>query len=295
MSDRSLLLVDGTAELYRSYYAFKDFHNKKGEPTGAAFGFTQALERLLASERPTHAAAAFDLPAPTFRHAAFAEYKATRKPSPEPMIAQIPVVKEIVKAFSVAVLELPGFEADDIIATLVKRARAAGYPVTIVSQDKDFLQLLQDGVSILHPRKGRLDAAAAEQMLGVPPSRIPDLLALMGDSSDNIPGVDGIGEKGATKLIAEFGTLDSLYQHLDQVGNPNIRMRLESQRERAYMSYSLALMHEEVPIEESLEGLALRRPDGDVLRRIFESLDFTTLAARFKPSPPKQSNLFDQD
>lgn len=292
MSSRSLLLLDGTAELYRSYYAFKDLRTKADAPTGAAFGFALALQRLLDSEKPTHAAVAFDLPDATFRHEAFAEYKATRKPTPPDLIAQIPVVKKIVAAYAIPVVEVSGFEADDVIATLVTMAKKESVDVTIVAQDKDFYQLLDDGVWILNQKKGRLDRVAAEQLLGIPPGRIPDLLALMGDSSDNIPGVDGIGEKGAKRLISEFGTIDAVYQNLDKVGNPKIKARLESQRERAYLSYALALMHHDVPIGRSFEALTVRGPDKVTLCRIFESLEFTSLAAKYRPVEPVQRELF---
>ena len=292
MDPRSLLLLDGTAELYRSFYAFKDLRTKTNVPTGAAFGFVLALQRLLDAEKPTHAAVAFDLPEATFRHVAYAEYKATRKPTPPELIAQIPVIKKIVTAYAIPVIEVSGFEADDVIATLVRMARKESVDVTIVAQDKDFYQLLDDGVWILNQKKGRLDRLAAEQLLGIPPGRIPDLLALMGDSSDNIPGVDGIGEKGAKKLISEFGTIDAVYQNLDKVGNPKVKARLENQRERAYLSYALALMHHDVPIERSFEALTVGKPDNATLCRIFESLEFMSLAAKFRPAEPVQRSLF---
>ncbi|MEW6368505.1 MAG: 5'-3' exonuclease H3TH domain-containing protein [Acidobacteriota bacterium] len=297
MSAKTLLLLDGTAELYRAYYAFREFRNKKGEPTGAAFGFTRSLRQLLETQKPTHAAVVFDLPEPTFRHEAYAGYKATRKPAPPDMISQIPVVKEIVRGFSIALVESPGYEADDVIATLTRMAATAAIEVVIVTQDKDFYQLLREGVYVLNPRKGkeRIGAASAERLLGIHPSRTADLLALMGDSSDNIPGVDGVGEKIAKRLVSRFSSLDALYENLDSVENPRLREKLKNQREQAFLSRSLAVIHDEVPLSLDLAALELRPQDGAKLSRIFEQLDFSPEAMGLRPDVARQTGLFDDD
>jgi len=292
-----LLLLDGTAEIYRSYFAFKDLRTSAGKPTGAAFGFVLNLRRLIEGERPTHVGVAFDLPAPTFRHEAFADYKATRRPAPSDMVAQIPVIKQIVGAFGAHGLELEGYEADDIIATLVGAARRVGIETTIVGSDKDFYQLLEDGVTILNPRrKGvRIDTVLATEILGVPPSAIPDLLALMGDSSDNIPGVNGIGPKHARALIAEFGSVERLYQNLPAVSNPRIRSKLEAQRDLAFTCLALATLHRDVPVPFTMDGLATKPVDREALHEIFRTLEFATLARDAEPRPREQASLFDSD
>ncbi len=292
-----LLLIDGTAEIYRSYYAFKDLRTSKGVPSGAAFGFALMLRRLLDAEKPTHGAVAFDLPAPTFRHEAFSEYKATRKPPPPEMISQIPAIKEIVSGHGLRAIELAGYEADDIIATLTTKALQLKIGTVIVGQDKDFYQLLQENVSLYNPRKGgkRIDVAAAEEILGVPPAAIPDLLALMGDSSDNIPGVEGIGAKIARRLIERFGTLDLVYQNIEAIENKRVRKSIESQREQAYMSRWLATMHRDVPLSISIDQLRVQSFDHGPLKDLFQRLGFTSLSRTPETQQPRQSGLFDDE
>lgn len=293
----TLLLLDGTAEIYRSYHAFKEMRNSKGEPTGAAFGFVLALRRLLDDEAPTHAAVAFDLPGPTIRHAAFEAYKATRKPPPAEMVIQIPIVKELTSAIGMHAVEVPGFEADDVIATLSSTAVAAGFAVTVVSRDKDLLQVIEPGVTLIDHKKGseRLDEAAAERRIGIPPARIPDLLGLMGDSSDNIPGVEGVGEKIAKRLIVEHGTIDAIYEDLDKLPNARVRTKLEAQRAQAFLSRELATVRRDVPLAIGVDELRVRQPAAQRLREIYERLDFKSLAANLPSGPARQAALFDDE
>ncbi len=210
---KTLYLLDGTAQLYRAYFAVRGLTTSGGFPTNALFGFTSMLRKLIADERPTHLGVAFDLPGKTFRHERYPKYKANRPPTPEDMKQQAPYAGKICAALGVPVLALEGFEADDLIATYTRLAREAGYEVVIVSSDKDLLQLVGDGVTTLNPSKDlRLDREGVAQSFGVPPDRVLDVLALMGDSVDNIPGVPGVGEKTALSIVATYGSLEGVLE-----------------------------------------------------------------------------------
>lgn len=206
---KTLYLLDGTAQLYRAYFAVRGLTTQQGFPTNALFGFTSMLRKLIADERPTHLGVTFDLPGKTFRHERYPDYKANRPPTPDDMKQQAPFARRICEALGVPVLELAGYEADDLIATYTRRGRAAGYRVVIVSSDKDLLQLVGDGVEVLNPSKNiRLDPEGVAKQFGVRPEHVLDALALIGDSVDNIPGVPGVGEKTAISILATYGDLD---------------------------------------------------------------------------------------
>jgi len=210
---KTLYLLDGTAQLYRAYFAVRGLTTRQGFPTNALFGFTSMLRKLIADERPTHLAVTFDLPGKTFRHERYPAYKANRPPTPEDMKQQAPYASKICAALGVPVLQLEGYEADDLIATYTRLAREAGYEVVIVSSDKDLLQLVGEGVIVLNPSKGlRLDPEGVAAQFGVPPGQVLDVLALMGDSVDNIPGVPGVGEKTALSIVATYGGLDAVLE-----------------------------------------------------------------------------------
>lgn len=207
-SPKKIYLIDGTSNLFRAFYAIRRLTGPGGVPTNATFGFTQMVRKFLQKERPQHVAVAFDRPEPTHRHELFIRYKANRQAPPEDLIRQIPDVKKICRALGLATVELPGYEADDLIGTLSRRAAAEGFKVMIVGSDKDLLQLVDDSTSILHPASGEvLDPEGVRKRFGVTPGQVVEVLALMGDASDNIPGVPGIGEKGARELIARYGDL----------------------------------------------------------------------------------------
>lgn len=210
-SERTLYLVDGTSQLFRAFYAIRGLSNDKGMPTNAVYGFVSMLRKLLKEEAPRFLAVAFDLPGPTFRHDRFAEYKANRPPTPEDLDVQVPYAKRACEAFRIPVLELPGYEADDLIATYARLAAGAGFRVVVVASDKDLLQLVDDRTAVLNPSKNlRLDSAGVAEHFGVPPDRVRDVLGLMGDAVDNIPGVPGVGEKTAISLVAAYGGLDAV-------------------------------------------------------------------------------------
>jgi DNA polymerase-1 len=288
---RELYLIDGSALAYKSYFAFarNPLTNSKGENTSAVFGFTRSLLKILDEQKPTYLAVVFDRPEPTFRHRDFAEYKIQRAPMPPEMAAQLPRIKEVVEALRVAIVEVPGFEADDVIATLARRAAEQGFSVTIVSGDKDLAQLVNERIRLYNPRKGGeeseiLDASAVREKLGVPPEKIPDLLALAGDSVDNIPGVKGIGPKTAEKLLQQFGSLEAIYENLEAVQPERIRALLREQEAEARLSKRLATVATDVPIELKLEDVRVGDPDRARLVELFRELEFHSLLERFVPS-----------
>ncbi|MDH3626199.1 MAG: DNA polymerase I [Acidobacteriota bacterium] len=214
---KTLTLIDGTAQIFRAYFAIRGLTGPNGQPTNALYGFTTMLRKMLKDGNPTEVAVAFDLPGPTFRHERFPQYKANRPPAPEDLIVQIPRVGEICEALGVQLLQLEGYEADDIIATLARQGTAEGRRVVIVSSDKDLMQLVNDDVTMFDPGKDRrLDPAGVTNAFGVPPDQVLEVLALMGDSVDNIPGVPGVGEKTALEMIRTHGSLESVIERADR-------------------------------------------------------------------------------
>ena len=207
-----LFLIDGSSQMYRAYHAIRGLTGPDGRSTNAVYGFATMLRKLIADQKPEYIAASFDLPGPTFRDDLVADYKAHREPMPTDLAEQVPLVREACEALGVPVLTFDRFEADDVIGTLAMQAHAAGFEVAIVTGDKDFFQLVSDGIKVFNPRDEGTwyDAAGVVEKFGVRPEQVVDVLALMGDSVDNIKGVPGIGEKGARELIAAHGTLDAL-------------------------------------------------------------------------------------
>jgi DNA polymerase-1 len=209
--EQTLYLIDATAQLFRAYFAIRNLSNDEGLPTNAVYGFTSMLRKLLKEEKPDHVAAAFDLPGEVFRHESYAEYKANRPPSPEDLDVQVPYAKQVCEMLGVSVVEREGYEADDLIATLARLGRKAGFRVVVVASDKDLLQLVGDGVDLLNPSKNlRFDAQGVADSFGVPPERVRDVLGLMGDSVDNIPGVPGVGQKTALAAVSAYGDLEAV-------------------------------------------------------------------------------------
>jgi len=282
---KRLFLVDGSALAYRSFFAFirNPLLNSRGENTSAVFGFTTALLRILEQEHPDFLLVVFDTPQPTFRHERFAAYKATREKMPDEMAGQLPWVREVVEAFGVPIVERPGFEADDVIGTIATRAAAHGLEVRLVSGDKDLLQLVDARVHLWNPgRSGSgVEVSGPDEVrakFGVPPEHVVDVLALMGDASDNVPGVPGIGEKTATKLVVEFGGLDAIYARLDEVTPPRVREKLREHREQAYLSRDLVTLDREVPLGGELDAfLVAPRPDAAQLAELYRKLEFRSL------------------
>ena len=272
-----LVLVDAANCLYRAFFALPPLRASDGFPTGALHGFTQMLRKVMREERPTAMAVVFDAPGPTFRKEMYGEYKATRDAQPEDLSAQFPVAREIAAASGIPVLEAPGFEADDLIASLVAHAPADA-EVVIVSTDRDLMQLVSDRVVLLDTmRERRIGPAEVEARFGVPPAKVLDVRALVGDATDNIPGVKGIGEKGAAKLVQEWGSLEGVLAHASEVSAKRAREALESQAEAARLSKRLATLRSDAPGCSEPGGLVLRAADRARLRELYARLELKRL------------------
>lgn len=287
---KRVFLIDGMAVLFRGYYALLNagLRSREGEPTGATFAFVSNLERLLEQEKPDLIAVAWDSPEKTFRHDMYEEYKANRAAFPEDLVPQLKRVMELVSFYHIPSLRLPGYEADDIIGTVARHAEDKGYEVYCVTPDKDYLQLVTDRVLIYKPTKPgqEPDIVGKEGVLekfGVAPEQVIDVLALMGDSSDNVPGVKGVGEKTAIPLIQEYGSLESLYEHVEEVPKKGVKTKLINDREKAFLSKELVTIHTDVPIEWNIEDLHLDPPDSNKLVRAFDLLGFKSLIKRYSP------------
>lgn len=263
MALERVFLIDGTALVYRAHFAFLgNSMMTRGEPMAAVFGFANALVQLLQQERPALLGVAFDLPGPTFRHERYPEYKAHRPPMPEELAAQLPKARRLAAAVGARVLERDGVEADDLIGTMARQAGEAGYETVIVSADKDFMQLVGPGVlQWIPPARGGpgewIDAAAVRARWGVGPEAMIDLFALMGDASDNVPGVKGIGPKTAADLLKRFGSLDGVYLHLGALGKTAVRTNLERDRDKAYLSRELVTIRTDLASPGSIEALRI--------------------------------------
>ncbi|MCU0589034.1 MAG: DNA polymerase I [Syntrophobacteraceae bacterium] len=289
---QTLYLVDGSAYIYRAFYALGRFSSTRGLPTQAIYGFATMMAKVMREKRPDYLCVAFDAPGPTFRHERFEAYKATRQSMPEDLVVQIPYIKRLVRLQGIPQLEMQGLEADDLIATLTARALERGLAVIVVSGDKDLLQLVQDPVvSQWDPQRDRLfTEETVEEKLGVQPSRVRDYLALVGDSSDNIPGVKGVGEKTARQLIREWGSLAAVYDHLDEVRPPSIQKKLREGRESAFLSRELVGLESRAPVDLDFEQLQPGTPDWAHLRALYEELGFRSLMEGLPqgadPGPP---------
>jgi DNA polymerase-1 len=280
MSDkRRLFLVDGNSFCYRAFYAIRALTNSKGQPTNAIYGFITMINKIIKDEKPGYMAIAFDLKGPTFRHKKFEKYKIHRKPMPEELVDQMPIIKEVVRAYNIPIFEMQGYEADDILATVAGRASGEGFEVYIVTGDKDMLQLVGPRTNVYNLHKEGLiyDAEAVRERYGVPPGKITDLMALMGDASDNIPGIAGVGEVTARKLMEDFGSLEKVLDGVNSIKSETLRKKISSGREQAIMSKELATVDGNVPIEIDLESLRLGAPDGQRLYELFNELEFKSL------------------
>ncbi len=276
-------LIDGYSNIFRAYYAIRGLSSSRGEPTNAVFGFLQMLRKLLQDETPRYLGVALDVSSDTVRRDRYEDYKAHRAPMPDDLRPQIPWIRKLLEAYGVPLLEMPKYEADDVLGTLAKKAAAAGYEVVLVSPDKDLFQLVGEGVLQLHTTREKLyDAAGIEEDFGVPPAQVVDVLALVGDKSDNVPGVPGIGDKGAKKLIAEHGSLDALLEHADEVKRKSYREGLQQFEDQALLSRELVTIHTDLDVDFDPESLRLSEPDFPTLREICWQLDFRSLAKEYE-------------
>ncbi len=271
-------LVDGSSYIFRAYYAIRHLSNSKGEATNAVYGFTNMLITLLRDETPDLMAVVFDTKEPTFRKKLYPAYKANRAAMPEDLVPQVPLIKEVVRAFNLPSLELPGYEADDIIATLARRYAESGHEVTVVTGDKDLMQVVADRVRLLDTMKGKVSRRnEVIEKFGVPPEQVLEVLGLAGDSSDNIPGVPGIGEKTAGRLIREFGSIENLLANIDRVKGEKRRENLRSYADQARLSRKLAALVYDLDIAVTLDELKVEEPDRPALENLFKQLEFTRL------------------
>lgn len=292
MSERpTAYLVDGSAFVFRAFYAIRqELTTSDGTPTNAVFGFKNMLQKLMRQEQPDYLAVVFDERGPTFRHEADPTYKANRKRMPDELAVQLPWIHRLVEAHNIPKLSLQGFEADDIIGTLSHRLEAKGLEVVLVSGDKDFCQLVTPHVTIFDPMKDqRIGEAEVQERFGVEPGRVIEVLGLMGDASDNVPGVPGIGEKTAKKLLAAYNTIEELLSRVDEIKQKKQRESLIEHADSARHSRQQVTIHMDVPIEIGLDDLKFEPPDTDALRTLYEELEFKselqTLGAAAAPQP----------
>ena len=284
---KRLFLIDGNSLLYRSYYAIRGLANSKGFPTNAIYGFVSTLRKLIGAEKPDYLGIVFDTKGPTLRHQAYKDYKAQRKPMPDDLVVQVPVLKELITALRIPLYESQDYEADDVLASLARIAAGRGLHSVIVTTDKDLLQVVDATTSVYNPSKEiTLDEAGVQEFFGAEAARVADVLSLQGDQSDNIPGVPGIGEKTARTLIAEFGSLENLLADTSRIRNPKVREKIEQNLETLELSRKLVTIERELDLAFDLEGFALSEPDAAEATRIFKDLEFTSLLADFVKKAP---------
>lgn len=294
--ENKLFLLDAYALIYRAYYAFIKTPriNSKGFNTSAILGFVNTLEDILKKENPTHIGVAFDPPGPTFRHKMYEQYKAHREETPEVIRLSVPIIKSIIHAYNIPILEVPGFEADDVIGTLATKAGEQGITTYMMTPDKDYGQLVSDHVFIYRPKYGdkEFEKMGVEQVKAKyalsSPTQVIDMLGLMGDSSDNIPGCPGVGEKTAQKLIAEFGSIENLLENTDKLKGA-LKNKIEENKEMILFSKQLATIKTDVPIELDMNSLVREEINEEALRSIFEDLEFRTLMERIFKKETKQA------
>ena len=305
---KKLFLLDAYALIYRSYYAFirNPRVNSKGLNTSAIFGFINTLEEVLRKENPTHIAVAFDPPGPTFRHEEYVEYKAQREKTPEDIKLSVPIIKDIIKAYNIDILEVEGYEADDVIGTIAKRADKSEFDVFMMTSDKDYAQLVDEHIFMYIPRTGSKDIqildheSVMEKYKLTSPTQMIDLLGLMGDASDNIPGCPGVGPKRAETLLADFGSIENLLENTNKLKGA-LKKNVKENKEQILLSKHLVTIKTDVPLEIDIDSLDRKPINEDAVRTIFEDLEFRTLLNRVLGVEPEakravvnqQGNLFD--
>ncbi len=291
---QTLFLVDGSAIAYRAYFAFirNPLINSKGENTSASFGFVNSLVKIIRDEKPDYLAVVFDTKAPTFRHERYAEYKSTRAKMPDDMVNQLPRIHEVVEALNIPEFALEGYEADDIIATIATQAAEKGFDVYLVSGDKDLFQLVNDRISMYIPGKGAeqptpMDREAVKKKLGVYPEMVIDFMALTGDTSDNVPGIPGVGPKTALSLLDQFGDLDKVLDGSDKISAKGVRAKVTENKDKALLSRELVTLDRDVPLEYKLDDLNRREPDMEKAKELFSELEFFSLLKEFVGETPE--------
>ncbi|MDX1707094.1 MAG: DNA polymerase I [Desulfobacterales bacterium] len=276
--EKTVYLIDGTAYIHRAYHAIRGLSNSKGLPTNATFGFTRMLLKLIEDRQPRYAGMFFDAKGPTFRHDMYAEYKANRPPMPDDMAAQIPYIREVTAALQFPIIEMQGFEADDLIGTYARIAEHKGFSVVMVTGDKDFIQLVTERALIWDPMKDiTIDTQFVKKSYGVEPHQMIDVMGLSGDTSDNIPGVPGIGQKTALNLIQNHHTMVKLYENVDSITAKKQRENLIRFRDQAFLSRDLVTIDIDAPVSDDLAGFKIEPPDTVALSALFQTLEFRQL------------------
>ncbi|MFH1823731.1 MAG: DNA polymerase I [Candidatus Firestonebacteria bacterium] len=295
---KRLLLVDGNSYLYRCYYAIKNLSTSKGIPTNAVFGLARLLLKILKEIKPDYLAFAFDTKGPTFRHKEFKDYKIKREPPPEDLIQQIPIVKDMLNCFNIPTYEIEGYEGDDLIAYFTKKGEENNLKVTILTGDKDMLQLINENVEVMSVYKEEFiyNEQKVIEKYGVKPCQIVDFLGLAGDTADNIPGVKGIGEKTASSLLKEFKDLDSIFNNINKIKNEKLKNRLQEHKEIAILSKKIATLVSP-PLKVKLSNLEFKEPNTEKVLKLFSELEFKRLIEDFNKliSKPGDEGLFKQE
>jgi DNA polymerase-1 len=285
---KRLYLIDGSAYIYRAFFALPPLTNSKGFQTNAVYGFTNMLLKIMREHRPDALAVVFDEKGPTQRHEEYQAYKAQRPAMPDAMSAQVPYIHRIVEALAIPAIRLAGYEADDIIGTLAWKAERSDHDVVIVTSDKDMFQLLTPHVRIYDPVKEKwIGEQECRERFGVEPALVPEIMGLMGDTIDNIPGVKGIGEKTATKLITQFRTIEELLRRVEEVAPTRTKTMLIEQADNARLSRRLAMIQTDCPVESDIEALQATPPHGDQLAELLRELEFTSLLKSVQPTSPQ--------
>ncbi len=282
---KKFLVIDGNSLIHRAFYALPLLQNKDGQYTNAVYGFTKMFLKVLDEQQPDYVAVCFDKGKVTFRHDRFEEYKRTRKATPPELRPQFVLVKRVLEALGVSMYELENYEADDLIGSLTLAAEKQGFSTLVVTGDRDVLQLVSPTVQVFLTRKGIsevecFDLEAVREKYGLEPQQLIDVKGLMGDQSDNIPGVPGVGEKTALKLISKFGSLEKVLENIDRVSGKKLKERLEEHREQAALSKELATIYREVPLELDLESCCVQKPDYSRVLKLFKELEFTSLVGQ---------------
>jgi len=293
MAMKKLVLVDANSLIHRAFHALPPFKTKDGELVNAVYGFCSILLNVLDRIKPDYLTVSFDVSKKTFRHKEYEEYKAKRVKAPDELYAQFGRIREILEVLEVPVHEMEGFEADDVIATVAEKVKGPDIQTYIITSDKDALQLVDESTFVVTPDKGGRDgkiynSKAVEARFGLTPDQIIDFKAIMGDASDNIPGVVGIGAKGATKLLQQYKTLDGIYKHLDEIKGA-VHDKLEKQKEEAYFSQKLVTLVHDVPIDFNLEKTKYHLQDFVKVLPLFEKLEFRSLVGRVRKMLPNSA------
>ncbi|MCG3086150.1 DNA polymerase I [Anoxybacillus sp. LAT_35] len=293
-----LVLIDGNSIAYRAFFALPLLHNDKGIHTNAIYGFTMMLMKLIEEEKPTHMLVAFDAGKTTFRHEVYTEYKGGRQKTPPELSEQFPFLRELLDAYNIRTYELENYEADDIIGTLATKAEKEGFDVVIISGDRDLTQLASERIHVHVTKKGITDMERYTpeyvfEKYGLTPAQIVDLKGLMGDASDNIPGVPGVGEKTALKLLKEYGTVEHVLASLEHISGKKLKENLQTYREQALLSKQLATIHRDVPLTLSLDELAWQSYDAERVATLFQELGFTSLMDKIGQTSQEQLSLTD--